>query len=120
MPCPGTHSPCFVAGDDLIFPVKFTESDGETPKDLTGATAKMDLRIVVTDSDPVVKTMSGGIIAATLGQMEFTLTDVETAALLPRATESAKWDYSVKITYQDLSEQTILTGSLTLQQVTTE
>lgn len=118
MPCPGTHDPCFVAGDDLIFPIKFTENDGEVPKDLTGATAKMDLRLEVTNA-AVAQSMSGGIIAATLGQMEFTLTDVETASLLSRSTESKTWSYSVKITYQDLSEETILVGILTLQQATT-
>jgi len=119
MSCPGTDDPCFVAGDDLIYSLQFVENDEVTPKDLTGATAKMDLRETVTN--PVVaQSLNGGIIAPLLGQMEFTLTDAETAALLPRAQTSKTWDFSVKITYQDLSEETILTGKLKLEQAATE
>lgn len=119
MSCAPTDNPCFNAGDDLIYPLQFVENDEVTPKDLTGATAKMDLREAVTDV-AVAQAMSGGIIAPLLGQMEFTLTDDQTAALLPRAEVSKSWDFSVKITYQDLSEETILTGKLTLEQVATE
>jgi len=119
MSCAPTDNPCFNAGDDLIYSLQFTENDETIPKDLTGATAKMDLREGVTNA-VVIQSMSGGIISPLLGQMEFTLTDEETAALLPRAEVSKFFDFSVKITFQDLSEETILTGKLELQQVATE
>lgn len=118
MPCVGNDNPCFIAGDDIVYALQFFLSDGLTPIDLTGATAAMDLRLSVTNAS-VVQAMTGGIVAATLGQMEFTLTDAETAALLPRATESASWAFSVKLTYSDASEETILAGNFTLDQAAT-
>ena len=118
MACVGNDNPCFIAGDDVIYSLQFFESDGETAINLTGATAKMDLRVSVTNAS-VVQAMSGGIVSALLGQMEFTLTDAETATLLPRATESTSWAFSVKITYSDASEETILAGTFTLDQAAT-
>jgi hypothetical protein len=118
MACVGNDNPCFIGGDDLTYPVQFLLSDGETPIDLTGATAAMDLRDSVTDAS-VAQVMSGGITDATNGQMVFTLTDVETALLLPRTVATQKWVFSVKLTYVDLSEQTILAGELTLDQAAT-
>lgn len=118
MACVGTDSPCFIAGDDLYYPLEFQDSDG-VPYDLTGATAKMDLRDLVT-SVSVAQSMAGGITVPLLGQMAFTLTDVETAALVPRAESSRSFIFSVKLTYLDATEQTILTGSLELEQAATE
>lgn len=118
MACVGNDNPCFIGGDDLTYPVQFLLSDGETPIDLTGASAAMVLRDNVTDV-AVAQAMSGGITDATNGQMIFTLTDTETLALLPRAETSKKWVFSVKLTYVDLSEQTILAGELTLDQAAT-
>ena len=118
MACVGNDNPCFIGGDDLTYPVQFLLSDGETPIDLTGASAKMDLRDEVTSAS-VAQVMSGGITDATNGQMVFTLTDVETLSLLPRTETTKKWVFSVKLTYVDLSEQTILAGDLTLDQAAT-
>ena len=78
-----------------IFPLTFTENDGVTPIDLTGATAKMDLRLNVTDA-MVAQSMTGGIVDAVNGMMEFTLTDEETAALVPREEVNKLFVYSVK------------------------
>lgn len=119
MACTASDSPCIIAGDDLIYSLTYTESDKVTPIDLTGATAKMDLRESVTDA-VVAQSMSGGIISETEGKMEFSLTDAETAALLPRSEASKAFNFSVKITFQDLSEQTILTGTYTFEQASTE
>ena len=118
MACVGTDNPCFIAGDDLLYAIQRTENDKVTPIDLTGATAKMDLKDAVTDV-AVVKTMSGGIVDAANGLIHFTLTDDETEALLPRAEVSNSWVFSVKLTYSDASERTILAGTLTLEQVAT-
>ena len=117
MACVGSDSPCFIAGDDLYYPVEFKKSDGE-PWILTGATAKMDMRESAT-SATVTQSMTGGITSAVLGQMAFTLTDTETAALLPRAEATKSFVFSVKLTYSDGTPQTIMTGTLTLEQAAT-
>tara|TARA_R110002020_G_scaffold302123_1_gene517528 strand:+ start:35 stop:394 length:360 start_codon:yes stop_codon:yes gene_type:complete len=119
MACVASDNPCVIAGDDLIYALTYTEADKITPIPLTGATAKMDLRESVTDV-AVAQSMSGGITSATEGKMEFTLTDVETAALLPRSEVSKNFTFSVKITFQDSSEQTILTGLYSFEQAATE
>ena len=117
MACVGEDNPCFIAGDDLYYDITFTEVDG-TLKDLTGATAAMDLRDGVTNA-AVAQAMTGGIVTPLEGAMRFTLTDVETAALLARTETSASWAFSVKLTYSDATEQTILVGNLTLEQAAT-
>ncbi len=116
--CVGEDNPCFVAGDDLFYDVIFTDSD-DVAIDLTGATAVMDLRDPVTNA-AVAQSMSGGIVTPLGGAMRFTLTDVETAALLPREDESKSWAFSVKLTFSDETEQTILAGNLQLTQAATE
>ena len=117
MSCVGTDNPCTIAGDDFSYPVEFADSDGN-PRDLTGATALMELREAAT-SATVTETMSGGITDPTLGLMLFTLTDVQTAALLPRAEASKFLVFSIKLTYSDTTEQTIVTGTLALEQAAT-
>lgn len=119
MACAASDNPCVIAGDDLIYALTYTESDKITPIDLTGATAKMDLRESVT-SATVTQSMSGGVISASEGKMQFTLTDAQTAALLPRDEASKNFAFSVKITFQDNSEQTILTGLYAFEQAATE
>ena len=118
MTCPSTYDFCGIAGDDHAIDFVWTENDKITPIDLTGATALMDLRETATNA-VVAQAMTGGITNATLGQLRFTLTDVETAALLPRATASQTWVYSVKLTYLDATEETIITGSYTINQAST-
>lgn len=118
MACPNTYDFCAVAGDDHAIDFKWTESDGTTAIDLTGATAAMDLRDAATDAG-VAQAMTGGITVAASGEMRFTLTDAETALLLPRATATQTWVYSVKLTYSDATEQTIVTGNYTINQAAT-
>lgn len=110
---------CVIGDDDFFYDVTFVENDETIPKDLTGATSKMQLRDIVTDV-VVVETMSGGIVDALKGQMRFTLTDDQTKAILPRAIVSRALVFSVKITFQDLTKETILTGILNFAQVATE
>jgi len=117
MACVGTDTPCRIAGDDMLYAVQFTDSEG-VARDLTGATAKMDLKDAATDV-AVVQAMTGGIVDAVNGMMNFTLTDIETAALLPRASATRALVFSIKLTYSDASEQTIMTGTLTLEQAAT-
>ena len=117
MACVGEDNPCFIAGDDVYYDVTFTDSD-EVAKDLTGATAVMELRDDVT-SATVVDTMNGGIVTPLSGQMRFTLTDTESALLCPRADASKSYKFSVKITYSDATEETILVGTITFEQAAT-
>ena len=118
MACVGTDSPCGVAGDDFYYNLTFTDSENN-PKDLTGATARMDLRETVTNP-AVVQSMSGGIIDAPNGLMRFTLTDEQTASLCPRDQVSCPYVYSVKLFYADTTEQSILTGTLTFDEAASE
>lgn len=117
MSCIGSDNPCRVAGDDVSYFVQYTDNN-DNPIDLTGATAKMDLKDAVTDA-AIVKSMNGGITDALNGMMTFTLTDEETNLLLPRAELTKSWVFSVKLTYSDLTEQTILDGTFTLEQKAT-
>jgi hypothetical protein len=119
MTCAAVDSPCVIGGDDWNYYVTYTENDETIPINLTGATATMEMRDAVTDA-AIVVTASGGITTATEGKMIFTLTDVQTAGLLPRATDKRTLVFSVKITFSDASEQTILIGTLTLDQAATE
>lgn len=118
MVCVAEDNPCFVAGDDVNYDVIFTDSD-DAAIDLTGATALMELRENVTDV-AVADTMNGGIVTPLEGAMRFTLSDTESAALLPRAQATKSWDFSVKITFSDNTEQTILAGKFKLDQAATE
>jgi len=117
MTCTAEDNPCFIGGDDLFYDVQFVDSDGEGI-DLTGASAKMELRDKVTDV-AVVQLMSGGIVTPLTGSMRFTLTDDETLVLLPRAQETRSFAHSVKLTFSDATEQTILAGILQLDQAAT-
>ena len=78
----------------------------------------MDLREAVT-SATVTQAMSGGITVAANGQMRFTLTKGETATLLDRTIASKAFVFSVKITYSDSTEETIMTGTYTFEQAAT-
>ena len=118
MACTGTNNPCWIAGDSIYYPITYTNADGSA-KDLTGATARMDLRDPVTNAT-VVQIMSGGITSAIEGKILFTLTKAQSAALLPRAQSSATFTFSVKLEFADTTEQTILTGLISLEQVATE
>lgn len=113
-----TYTKTIIAGDDFYFPFIFTEQGGITPVDLTGATAVMEIRESAT-SPTVAVTMTGGITDAVNGVVLFSLTDVETNALLPRAEAGKIYSSSVKLTYSDLTEETILIVSFPVQQVAT-
>ena len=117
MACIAEDNPCFIAGDDVYYDLTFTDILG-VAKDLTSATAVMDLRDGVTNA-AVAQLMTGGITTALSGQMRFTLTDVESAALVARTEVSKSFDFSVKVTYSDATEQTILFGKITFEQVAT-
>ena len=105
---------CFIAGDDVYYTVTFNDVDG-VAKDLTGETATMELRNTVDTA--LVDTMSGGITDAVNGVMVFTLTDVETNILCPRASAAKSYKYSIKLT--GVTDKTIIVGTLTFNQKAT-
>ena len=117
MACVAEDNPCFIAGDDVYYDLTFTDIDS-VAKDLTGATAVMELKDAATDVS-AVDTMNGGIVTPLSGQMRFTLTDTESALLCPRAEPSHAYVFSVKITYSDATEETILVGTVTFEQAAT-
>lgn len=119
MACQASDAPCVIAGDDFFYGVTYTENDKVTPIDLTGATAKMELRESAT-SATVEVTLSGGITNPAAGQMIFSLTDAQTAALLPREEAAKTYISSVKITFSDATEQTVLIVNLSVDQAATE
>lgn len=111
MACPDSVNLCFVAGDTVTIPFSYTEFDGETPIDLTGATAEMQLLNAITDDTPV-KVMNGGLTDPANGLGEFTLTKVESQALLPvqpggGGAANISFVSVIKITYSDGTTRTI-------------
>ena len=115
MPCVADNSPCWIAGADIFYDILFTNDD-DTPKNLTGAVATMDLKDNAEDV-AVVKAMNGGIVDAINGAMRFTLTPAEGIILLPRPEKLRLFASSVKIVYQDATIETILTVNPTIHQV---
>jgi hypothetical protein len=117
MACPEIVELCFVAGDTLTIDWKYTENDGVTPIDLTGATVEMQLLNSITDLT-AVKVMNGGLIDAEAGEGQFSLTNTETQALLPIGSEPASISFvsRVRITYSDSTTKTIAGVNVTIEQ----
>lgn len=110
MACPESVKLCFVAGDTITIDWQYTEVDGVTPIDLTGATAQMQLLSKITDQTQVTD-MTGGLTDAANGIGLFSLTNVESQSLLPVGTgdnpEKADFTSVIKLTYADTTTQTI-------------
>lgn len=82
MACPDSVGLCFVAGDTITINWQYTEIDTDIPIPLTGATAQMQLLDSFADATQVID-MTGGITDAVNGIGVFSLTNVESQALLP-------------------------------------
>ncbi len=110
MACPDSVSVCFVAGDTITIDFQYTEKDGVTPIDLTGATAQMQLLNAITDENSV-KVMTGGLTDPVNGIGQFSLTKVESQALLPIGTGGNTADIefvsTILITFIDTTTKTI-------------
>ena len=77
---------CLTIISNLDF--QYLEDDGVTPIDLTGATAQMQLLNDITDVSQV-DDLNGGITDAANGSGRFSLTNVESQALLPIVPDGA-------------------------------
>lgn len=110
MACPEVAALCFVAGDTIEINWQYTASDGETPIDLTGATAQMQLLDKITDLVQVVD-MTGGLTDPVSGTGSFSLTNVQSQALLPVGSgdndDSIKFVSVVLLTFADTTTKTI-------------
>lgn len=118
MACPESVSLCFVAGDTVTIDWKYTEEDLETPVDLTGSTAEMQLLNEITDTTPV-KVMNGGITDPENGLGRFFLSKVESQDLLPviqGENKSTTFISVIKITFSDTTTKTIAGVSVEINQ----
>ena len=110
MACPDSVKLCFVAGDTITIDWQYTEVDGVTPIDLTGATAQMQLLNNITDQNQVID-MTGGITDAPNGLGQFSLTKVESQSLLPVGTgdnpDRINFVSVIKLEFADTTEETI-------------
>lgn len=98
------------------FPMSFTlTNDDGTPFDLTGATAEMQIREVNTDVT-IKETATGGIVDASGGVIDMSLSNVQTRNMLPIATANFTYVYDILITYADTTEETVVTGQMNLVQ----
>lgn len=118
MSCTETVKLCFTAGDTMTINWVYTEVDGLTPIDLTGALAEMQLLDKITDVTPV-QIMTGGLTDPANGVGAFTLTNTETQALLPvvlDANERIAFVSVIKITFADLTTKTIAGVDVDIEQ----
>jgi len=116
MTCAVSTDICMIANNDFFFDLQLFESDGTTVIDLTGATAIMQL-LTITDAPSSTKDMNGGITNAANGQMRFTLTDVETQALLTVGSgNSTTFVSDVQITFVDTTKEVVLRVNVLVEQ----
>ena len=94
---------CYMAGATVEIDWQYTKDDGVTPIPLTGASASLSLLDNVTDLT-AVEDFTGGITDPENGSGTFSLTKVESQALIPLGTEGvSKRDFTstLKIQYAD-------------------
>ena len=118
MACPVSVSLCYVAGDTITIDWQYFESDNVTPTDLTGATADMQLLNKITDVSSV-KTMTGGLTDPVNGLGQFSLTKIESQALLPivlDGPQSIKFVSVIRLTFADTTTRTISGAGVTIEQ----
>lgn len=119
MACPDSVSLCFVAGNTITIDWQYTTTDGETPVDLTGATAQMQLLNAITDENEVIA-MTGGLTDEENGIGRFSLTKIESQGLLPVGSgdgqPSISFVSTVLITFADTTTLTIAAIGVTIEQ----
>ena len=106
MAFPDTFALTLYAGDDDPFTVRWKEDDG-TPIDLTGSTAKMQLKLEPCGT--VVLELIGIIDTPTSGEIIFDFTSANTAALIIDC-QTTCYKYDVEITQSGGDIITILRG----------
>lgn len=105
-----TISLSFVHGDDVTYPIEITDPDG-LPIDLTGATARSDIRKEYTTG--VVGSFGVSFTDAINGKFEITL-DQATSSALPqnRSGRITSFVFDVEVIFGSGDKDTIITGYL--------
>jgi hypothetical protein len=108
---------CYIAGDTVNIDFQYLENDGVTPIDLTGATAEMQLLLGIDDA-AATDDLNGGITVPTNGQGRFSLTAVESQALLPIVTGNILIDFisHMRFTFADTTVRTVAGANLEFKQ----
>lgn len=111
---------CFTAGDDVFINFQYLEDDGETPIDLTGATAEMQLLEAINSVSETI-TLTGGITDPVNGAGEFSLTDVESQSLLPIPVgpdepDSKQYVSKMRFTFSDGTKKSVMGARVTIEQ----
>jgi len=117
MACVQFADTCFTAGDTITLDWQYTTDEG-VAIDLTGATAQMQLLDAITDVAQVID-MTGGITDALSGSGRFSLTKVQSQALLPiveGGPASKKYVSKIRFTYSDTTTATIAGVNVDIQQ----
>lgn len=104
---PGTYNLSFTTGDTVEFEVALKNPD-ESPKDLTGYTAKAQIRSTTAAADVLAEFNVVGSLDST-GKIRLRLESTQTEVF--RATPQGVWDLEVTKT-ADLTKLTILTGTV--------
>lgn len=118
MACVEFVSTCFTAGDTVNIDFQYFEDDGETPIDLTGATARMQLLASLGDLSQA-DDFNGGITDAENGQGSFLLSATESQALLPivaDAPTTLTYISKLQFTFADTTVKTVAGMNVTFEQ----
>lgn len=118
MPCVEFATICFTAGDTVNIDFQYLEDDGETPIDITGATAEMQLLNDITDVTQV-DDLNGGITDAPNGSGRFSLSNTESQALLPIVVdgpESIAFVSKLRFTFADATTKSVAGANITFEQ----
>jgi len=120
MACVDFVQTCFTAGDTVNIDFQYFEDDGETPIDLTGAAAKLQLLSAIGDISQV-DDFNGGITSPQSGQGTFSLSSTESQALLPlpiTGNEAIEKSFISKLqfTFADTTVKTVAGLNVTFEQ----
>lgn len=118
MACVDFVQTCFTAGDTVNIDFQYFEDDGETPIDLTGATAKMQLLSALGDLVQA-DDFNGGITTPVSGQGTFSLSAAESQALLPLVADAPTtliYISKLQFTFADTTVKTVAGMNVTFEQ----
>lgn len=104
-----SYNPRVKAGATL--PLDITLKENRVAIDLTGASAKMQLRDNLLD-ETFAAELIGVIAVPASGQIQFTLTPEQTLALLPDGETSITFVYDVMVTFADGVTEPYLNGQI--------
>ena len=101
----------FQAGDTEHILLAYLDASS-TPIDLTGVTARVQLRAVKTDEIETLEVL--GVIDIPTAELAFTFSAEETEALIPIGELRARYYYDVEVTYPNSDVETLITGVITV------